>query len=91
MVVDYDGRILCQADPGPGEKIVVGPIDPRALHERGRRRTTFFAPGGPKPILIFTLGPSFVPGGARASAPSNRKSGVRQLRKPRRNRRAGPQ
>src|SRR5262249_22773403 len=27
MVVDYDGRILAQADPGPGEKIVVGPID----------------------------------------------------------------
>ena len=27
MIVDYDGRILSQADPGPGEKIVVGPID----------------------------------------------------------------
>lgn len=27
MVVDYDGRILAQADPGPGEKIVVAPID----------------------------------------------------------------
>ena len=31
MVVDYDGRILAQADPGPGEKIVVGPIDLAAL------------------------------------------------------------
>jgi predicted amidohydrolase len=39
MVVDYDGRILAQADPGPGEKIVVGPIDIAALrHERRRRR-----------------------------------------------------
>jgi predicted amidohydrolase len=39
MVVDYDGRILCQADPGPGEKIVVGPIDLAALRaERERRR-----------------------------------------------------
>lgn len=39
MVVDFDGRILAQADPGPGEKIVVGPIDIAALrHERGRRR-----------------------------------------------------
>lgn len=39
MVVDYDGRILAQADPGPGEKIVVGPIDLAALRaERSRRR-----------------------------------------------------
>jgi predicted amidohydrolase len=39
MVVDYDGRVLSQADPGPGEKIVVGPIDLAALRaERGRRR-----------------------------------------------------
>lgn len=38
MVVDYDGRILAQADPGPGEKIVVAPIDLDALrHERERR------------------------------------------------------
>jgi len=39
MIVDYDGRILAQADPGPGEKIVVGPIDLAALRaERQRRR-----------------------------------------------------
>jgi predicted amidohydrolase len=39
MVVDYDGRILAQADPGPGEKVVVAPLDIDALrHERGRRR-----------------------------------------------------
>jgi predicted amidohydrolase len=39
MVVDYDGRILAQADPGPGDKIVVGPIDLAALRfERQRRR-----------------------------------------------------
>ena len=38
MVVDFDGRILVQADPGPGEKIVVGPIDLAALRfERERR------------------------------------------------------
>lgn len=38
MVIDYDGRILAQADPGPGEKIVVGPIDIAALRsERDRR------------------------------------------------------
>jgi predicted amidohydrolase len=39
MVVDFDGRVLALADPGPGEKIVVGPIDLAALRaERGRRR-----------------------------------------------------
>jgi predicted amidohydrolase len=43
MVVDYDGRILAQADPGPGEKIVVGPIDLAGLRaERGRRRGHHF-------------------------------------------------
>jgi formamidase len=39
MVVDYDGRILAQADAGSGEKIVVAPIDLAALRaERDRRR-----------------------------------------------------
>jgi predicted amidohydrolase len=39
MVVDFDGRILAQADPGPGEKIVVAEIDVGALREaRARRR-----------------------------------------------------
>ncbi len=39
MVVDYEGRILAQADPGPGEKIVVAAVDVAALRaERERRR-----------------------------------------------------
>ncbi len=39
MIVDYDGRILAQADPGPGEKIVFGPVDVAALRvERERRQ-----------------------------------------------------
>ncbi len=39
MVVDFDGRVLAQADPGSGEKIVVAPIDLAALrHERERRK-----------------------------------------------------
>ena len=38
MVVDYDGRVLAQADPGPGEKIVGAPVDVAALrHERAAR------------------------------------------------------
>lgn len=38
MVVDFDGRILAQADPGPGEKIVVAEIDLGALREARSRR-----------------------------------------------------
>jgi predicted amidohydrolase len=39
MVVDYDGRILAEASPGPGERIVVAPVDISALrHERATRR-----------------------------------------------------
>ncbi len=38
MVVDYDGRILAQADPGPGEKIVVAQVDVAALREDRERR-----------------------------------------------------
>lgn len=39
MIVDMDGRILAQADPGPGEKVVVAPIDVAAVREaRARRR-----------------------------------------------------
>ncbi|NQV32728.1 MAG: nitrilase [Phycisphaeraceae bacterium] len=38
MIVDYDGRILAQADAGPGQKIVVGPIDIAALRSERERR-----------------------------------------------------
>jgi predicted amidohydrolase len=39
MVVDYDGRILAEASAGPGERIVVAPVDISALrHERASRR-----------------------------------------------------
>lgn len=39
MIVDFDGRLLAQASPGPGERIVVAPIDISALrHERATRR-----------------------------------------------------
>lgn len=38
MVVDWDGRVLAQADAGPGEKVVVAPIDIDGLRaERARR------------------------------------------------------
>ncbi|MCI0630242.1 MAG: hypothetical protein L0Y44_06260 [Phycisphaerales bacterium] len=38
MVVDFDGRILAQADAGEGEKVVVAPIDVGALRQERKRR-----------------------------------------------------
>lgn len=39
QIVDFEGRLLATADPGPGEKIVVAPVDVSALrHERATRR-----------------------------------------------------
>ena len=38
MVVDFDGRVLAQADAGPGEKVVVAPIDLAALRAERQRR-----------------------------------------------------
>lgn len=38
QIVDFDGRLLAEASPGPGERIVVAPIDISALrHERAAR------------------------------------------------------
>lgn len=38
MIVDFDGRVLSQAEPGPGERIVVGPVDLAAVRMERRRR-----------------------------------------------------
>ena len=45
MVVDFDGRILAQADPGPGEKIVVAPVDLASLRAERDRRSGHHMPG----------------------------------------------
>jgi predicted amidohydrolase len=38
QVVDFDGRLLAEASPGPGERIVVAPVDVSSLrHERQTR------------------------------------------------------
>ncbi|MGE3958535.1 MAG: nitrilase-related carbon-nitrogen hydrolase [Vicinamibacterales bacterium] len=38
QVVDFDGRLVAEASPGPGERIVVAPVDISALrHERASR------------------------------------------------------
>jgi predicted amidohydrolase len=39
QIVDFDGRLLAQASPGPGERIVIAPIDISSLrHERSVRK-----------------------------------------------------
>src|SRR3954452_24735924 len=39
QIVDFDGRMLAEASPGPGERIVVAPIDISAVrHERTTRQ-----------------------------------------------------
>ena len=39
QVVDFDGRIVAEASPGPGERIVIAPVDVSALrHERQARQ-----------------------------------------------------
>lgn len=80
MAIDYDGRILAQADPGPGEKIVVAPLDLAALRaERERRQghhmlahlRTEAYPAGRKPIYpagLVAQGPLSVAGQERAVA-----------------------
>ena len=38
MIVDHDGRVLAQAEAGPGEKVVVAPIDFMAVRAERERR-----------------------------------------------------
>jgi len=52
MIVDYDGRILAQADPGPGEKILSPPSTWRpCVPNAGAGAATTCSPtSAPKPI-----------------------------------------
>jgi predicted amidohydrolase len=65
MIVDFDGRILAQADPGPGEKIVVAPVDVAAVRaERDRRMGHhMLAHRRPEAYRLATK-PAYAPGGA---------------------------
>ncbi|MEE3001449.1 MAG: nitrilase-related carbon-nitrogen hydrolase [Planctomycetota bacterium] len=38
MIVDHDGRVLAQAEAGPGERVVVAPIDLAGLRAERERR-----------------------------------------------------
>ena len=54
MIVDYDGRILSQADPGPGEKVVVAPISVQALRDERERAALVMT-------RLLTLGTVYTP------------------------------
>src|SRR6184192_493196 len=65
MVVDYDGRILAQADPGPGEKIVVAPIDVAALRAERERRSGHHVLAHRRPeVYRHATAPAYPAGGA---------------------------
>jgi predicted amidohydrolase len=67
MVVDYDGRVLAQADPGPGEKVVVAPIDTTRLREeRARRRGHDMRAHLRSELYTYLDRPRLAPGGAQA-------------------------
>ena len=69
MVVDYDGRVLAQADPGPGEKIVVAPVDIAAVRaERERRSGHAFLAHRRTEVYRHANAPAY-PAGAAAAGP----------------------
>jgi predicted amidohydrolase len=69
MVVDYDGRILAQADPGPGEKIVVAPVDVAAVRAERERRIGHHMLAHRRPeVYRHAISPAYPAGGA-ASGP----------------------
>ena len=69
MIVDYDGRILAQADPGPGEKIVVGPSTWPPCGPSGDRRRGPSSPfPSPDRSLYWSLRPAHL--SSRRSLPA---------------------
>jgi predicted amidohydrolase len=68
MVVDYDGRLLAQADPGPGEKIVVAPVDVAALRAERERRSGHHMLGHLRTEAYAYRGPVY-PGGRAQDGP----------------------
>jgi predicted amidohydrolase len=69
MVVDYDGRVLAQADPGPGEKVVVAPIDLSALRAERQRRVGHDMRAHLRSEIHTYLGRSWLPPASAADHP----------------------
>ena len=68
MIVDFEGRILAQADPGPGEKTVVTTIDIGALRHERQRRTGHLALAHLRSEAYPMYRRSFFPGGGLTEA-----------------------
>jgi predicted amidohydrolase len=69
MVVDHDGRVLSQADPGPGEKIVVGPVDVAAIRAERERRSGHHMLAHRRVEAYRHASPPAYPAGAAGSGP----------------------
>ena len=67
MIVDFDGRILAQADPGPARRSSSARSTWRPCGPSGGGGAAIicFPTSGPKPILTSTPGPSIAPADAR--------------------------
>ena len=79
MVVDYDGRILAQADPGPGEKVVVAPIDIDRLRTERDRRLGHDTRAHYRPeIHTYHQRSGLIPAGDQPSSIDDLKSRIRQ-------------
>jgi hypothetical protein len=89
MVVDYDGRILAQADPGPGEKIVVAPIDIAALRAERERRSGHHMLGHRRTEAYPLQGRPAYPGGRAAERPLTVEGNEEAIREGKRRARSG--
>jgi len=69
MIVDFDGRVLAEANQGPGEQIVVGPVDLAALRYERTRRRGHVMPAHMRTELYERAGKSIYPPGTGAESP----------------------
>lgn len=66
QVVDFDGRLLAEASPGPGERIVVAPVDIAALRHERETRIGHHMPAHLRTEAYPVYGqPRFAPAGGR--------------------------
>lgn len=68
MVVDYDGRILAEASPGPGERIVIAPINIDALRQERCRRVGHSIPAQLRSELYTAQKKPIFPSGSGATS-----------------------
>jgi predicted amidohydrolase len=69
MIVDFDGRVLARAEAGPGERIVVGPIDLAALRYERERRQGHHLLGHLRNETYTAYGRTIYPGGRESAVP----------------------